>query len=482
MGTIASGSIDLKSLKVADEEVNKYITNIGDDGIKVHPYNNTIGTIDQNNYTKIDSSGMEIWQEDNDTSIKVAEFGVDGATIGKSDGSQSYLYEDYHSLKLIDKEGKVYFWVSDLRDKDDNYLATITERFIGDGVTETFSVNCSVNEEVSAIDSSHPSNTYLREYNQYTFNIAPNNGAIITITYKTQHHIAKAYTLGMRRSGTDIGALSLSEGIDTEASGTYSHSEGYGTTANMSCAHAEGSRTIASGIASHAEGTLTTALGDYSHAEGIGSVASGASSHAEGMNTVASGSQSHAGGDHTIAQGMYQTVIGMYNIPMGSSHQLDIGDPLFIIGNGFDDSNRSNAFAVDWSGNVDIASGAKYKINGTNLAPSDIGEADYVTHRGTSGAWAYRKWKSGKVEAWAYISFTSTTPAVWASPIRYIDKTFTIPSGIFASAPRMTGSSNSSQYWAVDVSASSSTAGSVRFCTVASSALTPYIQIYAWTN
>ena len=33
---------------------------------------------------------------------------------------------------------------------------------------------------------------------------------------------------------------------------------------------------------------------------------------------------------------------------------------------------RSNALTVDWNGNVNIASGAKYKINGNNLSASDI--------------------------------------------------------------------------------------------------------------
>ena len=44
----------------------------------------------------------------------------------------------------------------------------------------------------------------------------------------------------------------------------------------------------------------------------------------------------------------------------------------FIIGNGTS-GNRSNALTVDWQGNVDIASGAKYKINGTALSASDVG-------------------------------------------------------------------------------------------------------------
>lgn len=432
------------------------------------------------------------------------------------------------------------------------------------------------------------------------------------------------------------------EGSYTTASGYYSHAEGSGTTASGNYSHAEGKDTAASALHAHAEGEDTTASGDGSHAEGDATTASGVFSHAEGRGTVASGSDSHAGGRSTIANRAVQTVIGRNNVAdTGGTSGIDYGNYVLIIGNGATENYRSNALTIDWNGNVDIASGAKYKIGGNDLSASDVGAVpttrtvnnkalsanisldasdvgavptsrtvnnkalssdisldasdvnalpisggtmtgngqiinghitnsssrettpdltptgkrgitallassamttnrpgegtiihcewdnnggwnsqlfiadndsgngkpfvavrgqrsgtwtawdkllsestvtDYVTAQGTSGAWKYRKWNSGKVEAWAYISFTSTTPAVWASPIRYIDKTFTIPSGIFASAPRMTGSSNSNQYWAVDVSASSSTAGSVRFCTVASSALTPYIQIYAWTD
>lgn len=109
-------------------------------------------------------------------------------------------------------------------------------------------------------------------------------------------------------------------------------------------------------------------------------------------------------------------------------------------------------------------------------------KTDYVTEEGSSGSWYYRKWSSGKVEAWAYVSFTSATPTAWASPIRYIDQTFSIPSGIFTSAPNVIGSSNSNQCWVVNAAASSSTAGSMRFSTVATSALTPNVRLYAWTN
>lgn len=74
----------------------------------------------------------------------------------------------------------------------------------------------------------------------------------------------------------------------------------------------------------------------------------GRASFAEGCNTVAGGIYSHAAGNNTIANDAYQFAIGSYN---NNSEQN-----LFEIGNGADDNNRSNAFAVDRIGNAYIKS------------------------------------------------------------------------------------------------------------------------------
>ena len=81
-------------------------------------------------------------------------------------------------------------------------------------------------------------------------------------------------------------------------------------------------------------------------------VASGNYSHAEGGNTQASGNYSHAGGYYTTAYQKYQTVIGAYNI-VGTT-EADVPGNLFIIGNGIDINNRSNAFVVDKDGNATV--------------------------------------------------------------------------------------------------------------------------------
>ena len=176
---------------------------------------------------------------------------------------------------------------------------------------------------------------------------------------------------------------SHAEGFGTTASGTYSHAEGTNTTASSDYSHAEGLSTTASSNGSHAEGFVTTASSNGSHAEGYHTTASGDYSHAEGDSTTASGPKSHAGGYCTVAGYSGQTVIGKYNSNKSNT--------AFEIGNGYDE-DRSNALTVDWQGNV-VASGS-LTLNG------DEAVADWVTEQGTKGSWKYRKWHSGKVEAW----------------------------------------------------------------------------------
>ncbi len=142
------------------------------------------------------------------------------------------------------------------------------------------------------------------------------------------------------------GSNSHAEGSNAEAAGVCAHAEGDSTTADGAGSHAEGNSTMASGNFSHAEGSGTTASGVYSHAEGVNTKASGANSHAEGFGSSASGDCSHAEGGSTLASSANQHVQGKFNIE-------DTNDKFaFIIGNGTDAKNRSNAFAVDWNGKI----------------------------------------------------------------------------------------------------------------------------------
>lgn len=164
-----------------------------------------------------------------------------------------------------------------------------------------------------------------------------------------------------------IGNGSHSEGYQTTSSGYYSHSEGVLTTSSGYYTHAEGGGTIALGVGSHSEGYETTTFASYSHSEGLETSALGDQSHAEGHMTTTIGPRSHSEGFGTITNGDYQHVQGMWNITASTQGA-------FIVGNGSDNSNRSNLIFA--AGNEVIISGStginvssptsKLDINSTN--------------------------------------------------------------------------------------------------------------------
>lgn len=60
---------------------------------------------------------------------------------------------------------------------------------------------------------------------------------------------------------------------------------------------------------------------------------------------------------------------------------------------------------------------------------------DYVTERGKSGNWQYVKYSSGRVVCEGYYTFPSLSFTASGGMYRSVSNTFTIPSGIFATAP-----------------------------------------------
>lgn len=121
-----------------------------------------------------------------------------------------------------------------------------------------------------------------------------------------------------------------------------------------------GDRTKATGENSHAEGTQCEALGDSSHAEGIQTKASGLWSHVEGSQTRANGPGSHAEGTATIANGRNQHVQGRFNVADNDNKFAD------IVGNGNSEGPetvRSNAYALDWDGNLYLKGGVYVNCN-----------------------------------------------------------------------------------------------------------------------
>lgn len=166
--------------------------------------------------------------------------------------------------------------------------------------------------------------------------------------------------------------------------GSYSVAENRDNVASASESHAEGVYTKAIGLRSHTEGMDTVAIGSESHAEGNGTYAGGLASHAEGRNTKALGEASHASGRHTIANAEYQTVIGKYNTPLGDPTVVESGVP-FIIGNGTDENNRSNALTVDWNGKIQTPQMQEGTIATTSVSANSYTDVSVTFPKAMSG-------------------------------------------------------------------------------------------------
>lgn len=319
-----TGSIDLTSQTSAAQTATNYIT-ADANGISIHMANesNTYQRQTSNSTTfyvggkkrsQVGADGLHVYVDMAET--EVAKFTSAGAQIGKS--GESHILQDYHSLQMIDKEGITYFKVEDLC--DESGTLEVTDTFESDGESKVYVLTyTATGTDYTVTVSDDSGGSVQKQTTKITFNTYPTVGAVITVTYTTASELTKSYTFGKRKANADVGAMSVADGLDTAASGRQSHASGY----------------------------LTTASGSNSYAGGARTTAAGRNSRATGEDTTANGWGSNADGLQTIAGYNYQTVIGKWN----ENHYNNA----FEIGNGVTGA-RSNAFVVDWDGNI-IAQG-----------------------------------------------------------------------------------------------------------------------------
>ena len=415
------------------------------------------------------STALDFQAYNNGVLYKVAEFGANGAQIGRDDKTHVNIYSN--SLELTDSSPNpiTFFKVRDAINEDGQVVNT----FVGDGTTagtasdafylshEATTVNYTVTKNGTTVS------TGVSKYRTYFyFDVAPDNGDVIVATYNVSDNNAKGYDFGVRKDNTITGAWSViegngcaatgdmshAEGEDTQAAGMDSHSEGFSTSAMKNFSHAEGEGTKALGEASHVEGWVSTASGDNSHAEGSHTLALGNSSHAEGyftraegeyahvegrdtstclpgddyisqgycahaegLDAVAYGDYSHAQNNYTVASRASQTVIGEYNIidtytrpdevVMDGSWQAH-GKYAFIIGNGTDSSSSGRS-------NAFMVDWDGY------IYPQATKMVDFIIEEGVDNGWTYQKWNSGKYEAWRFYQATNLVMTTLSSGTYY---------------------------------------------------------------
>ena len=253
-----------------------------------------------------------------ESSTVLASFGTT-TVIGEE--AKANMHLTFNNLSMVDANGTEFFKVGDTRNADGiATLKSIATPYIDSTGSVTLIFESSISSVVSVYVNSVElsSSNYSFSGKRITFkNLTPNSRPTIETTFTTTEP-SFYLTFGNRLSSGKTGKYSVAEGKDV----------------------------IASGFASRAEGVNTEASGEYSHAGGY--------------HTEASGDCSYAGGYWTVADGDYVTAIGKYN-----RKYTGINDKAFVIGNGTSDTNRSNALAVDWNGNLTLGTPLSVENGGT---------------------------------------------------------------------------------------------------------------------
>jgi hypothetical protein len=183
--------------------------------------------------------------------------------------------------------------------------------------------------------------------------------------------VAMGYGSQATNNSISLGYGNLASGYLSTAMGYISGATGYASTAIGNSVNAGGGSATALGYSTFADGDASTAMGQFTQA-------GGANSTAMGNSTSASGENSTAMGMSTSARGYANTVVGMYNDPILFSPLTSPspGMPLFIVGNGNTNSDRSNALVVFKNGNTGI---------GTNFPDEKLNVEGNVTMNSESG-------------------------------------------------------------------------------------------------
>lgn len=193
--------------------------------------------------------------------------------------------------------------------------------------------------------------------NQATANGAIAFGVLNLATAQNAIAIGNKIQNKPANQATNLGAIAI--GSSTQATGLYAVSVG--------------NQTIASGGAAFAAGNFTEASGTF----GV----------ATGYATEAEARYSAAFGNSTDATGGASFVIGAFNEPdanaVDSTHGQESRKYIFIVGNGTDDSNRSNAMTVDWDGNAVVA--GKLAVGAAPVNAMDVATKQYVDQQGGGG-------------------------------------------------------------------------------------------------
>lgn len=370
------------SLTNAAKTATNFISTVDSTGIMVHPNGNTTTGWKISNAIELlrnNDSYMKLWIDDSVAKIRIGDEDQghiiidndsvdvrDGdnvlATFGENTriGTENGTYLSLSSEGLIGSKNNLQYMQFLANGKSETYgYATHFTAGYGDS-PQTYTHHISINESIKdyitfkfktddglygftqqlEIKDSEETYTFVDSKSRYqvitrfisnskdmtcyqTLTRLNSQAPKVRCTFRyivTKQKQSPTFTLGTRVENSDQGLWSYSEGLNNIASGDFSYVEGENNTASGSYAHAEGKNVTASGLYSHAGGDSTIANWDYTFVHGR----------------------------HLISNDNAQAVFGTYN------KRYNRPAYLFILGNGTDDDDyyRSDAFIVDYTGNI----------------------------------------------------------------------------------------------------------------------------------
>lgn len=344
------------NLQAVPEAVSKYITRIDGGGISIHD------TQRQNlDYLQLTSNGIDIKQND----VSIAEFGANSSRIGSENSARLML--EPTMMSLISDENVNFFSV-------DSDIGTMTGNIkAGDKKTGFNSVTLTLNEVPSNLAINFRCNcsyhVYFAEGTSHVYNYEKRvNSNCINVAYPVVKKSGKDWSVSFN---THIGPIYYGTPLTTNTTKAYTFLKVDGNSEALQSyvyLDYDGAHSL----------TITLAV---SRKSPVSAVDNKMIETTEPTYVGTIHGPAYSIGTREGVANLYSTIIGR-SLETSAQDQLVIGKYntsdgtegcAFVIGNGTSSNTVSNALTVDWSGNVDIASGAKYKINGSSLAPSDIG-------------------------------------------------------------------------------------------------------------
>lgn len=215
--------------------------------------------------------------------------------------------------------------------------------------------------------------------------------SVISVSETNPNTASGGYAFAVGRSNNASGDNSVAMGYNSLASGLTSIAIG-GTVSGKTRNQATQAGAVAIGQSNQSSGYYSIAMGRESVASGAGAVALGYGNTALGNGSFAAGGFTTAGarcssalGNGTNANGGNSLVAGKFNVIDNAEAAATTGEREFalIIGNGTDDSNRSNAATLDWDGNAVFA--GKATVGAAPVNDLDVATKKYVDDNAGGG-------------------------------------------------------------------------------------------------